>query len=136
MNSPNRYGEANVKPAKGKIEDALFSEDEYGMKREESADDPDWSHDPRSESSHEKHHTLVPQVKKADVEITEGLSLALYLNPDINGSEITVHFSSGVVTLSGFVHTRGEKMEAERTVEKMKSVEDVLNQLQIRSKAC
>lgn len=134
MNSPNRYGEMNVKPAKGKLDVSLYSEDEYGMRREEVPDDPDWSHDPRSESSHEKHNPSGLPLKKSESLITEDISLALYLNPEVNAEEILVQFSSGVVTLTGFVGSRSEKVEAERIVETVKFVEDVLNQLQIRSK--
>lgn len=134
MNSPNRYGEINVKPAKGKLEVPLFSEDEYGMKREETADDPDWSHDPRSESAHEKHLHLERPPGPTEDQMAEKISLALFLNPEVNAGEITVTFSNGVMTLTGSVVSRSEKVATERTVETMDLVEDVLNQLQIRSK--
>ncbi len=51
MNHINRYGELNPKPAKGKAP----AVPQLTTEEEEENLNPDWSHDPRSESAYEKH---------------------------------------------------------------------------------
>ena len=132
MDHINRFGEIHPQPARGKPPYIPLVEDEYGMAREEDESvDPDWSHDPRSESAHEKH---VEEVKAftPDEKIKEEADLALYLSPDVGADEIELKVEAGVVSMYGRVHNRRQKIAAERCIEKIPMVEDILNYLEIR----
>lgn len=132
MDHINRYGEIHPRPARGRPPYIPLAEDEYGMAREEDESiDPDWSHDPRSESAYEKHlageKTFTP-----DTKLKEQVDLALYLSSEVNSDEITVRVESGVVQLKGRVINRKQKVAAERCIEQIPMVEDILNYLEIR----
>jgi osmotically-inducible protein OsmY len=132
MDHINRFGEIHPRPARGQAPYIPLVEDEYGMTREEDESlDPDWSHDPRSESAHEKH---VEEVKAftPDAKIKDQVELALYLSPEVNSDEITIKVEAGVVSLKGNVVNRKQKIAAERCIEQIPAVEDILNYLEIR----
>ena len=131
MEHINRFGEIHPRPARGQPPYIPLVEDEYGMTREEDESiDPDWSHDPRSESAHEKH---IENLKKftPDEKIKDQVDLALYLSPDVNSEDIVISVDAGVVSLRGRVHNRRQKMAAERCIEQLPMVEDILNYLEI-----
>lgn len=134
MESINRFGEIHPRPARGRPPYIPVVEDEYGMTREEDEGiDPDWSHDPRSESAHEKHVERELNQWMPDTEIKDKAALSLYLDPSVNAEEIEVFVDAGVVSLRGFVSNRGQKIEAERCIEQLPYVEDILNYLEIKS---
>lgn len=95
---------------------------------------PDWSHDPRSEAAHEKHLEVLSMDFTPDEKIKEKALMALYLNPEVDGSHISIDVNDGVVSLRGFVKDRMEKIQAQKSVEELKSVEDIQNLLEIKPK--
>ncbi len=119
-NHINRYGESHIKPP---------DEDEYGMVRDKNIEAVDWNHDPRSESSSEKHYGKGPKGWLPDHAIKKNASLALYLNPYVDAREIVVSVESGCVILKGFIKNRFQKKAAERCVETVPGVVDVYNEL-------
>lgn len=131
-NHINRYGEGHVRPAVGPISKSPSYEDEYGMAREENIDDIDWSHDPRSESASEMHYGKGPKFWLTDENIKKKVSLALYLNSEVDAREIEVSVQKGSVHLKGFIRNRTQKKEAEHCIEYLPGVEDVFNELVIK----
>ena len=128
----NRYGEAHIRPASGETSPIPAYEDEYGMMREEMLNEVDWSHDPRSESSKENHYGKGPRAWVPDESIKKKVSLALYLNPDVDAREIEVRVKNGCVYLNGSIKNRSQKKAAERSVESIPGVEDVFNELVVK----
>lgn len=128
----NRYGEAQVRPAVGTSSLTPIYEDEYGMTREQGIEEVDWSHDPRSESASEKHYGQGPKGWLPDEGIKQKASVALYLTPDVDASEIEVSVKDGCVILEGLVKNRDQKRAAERCIEFLPGVEDVFNKLVIK----
>lgn len=134
MEHINRFGEIHPRPAKGPAPYTPIVEDEYGMFREEDESiDPDWSHDPRSTSAHEKHIERDTERWDSDTKIKERALLALYLNPEVNSERIEISVDAGVVSLHGMVLSRRQKIEAERCIEYLPFIEDILNYLEISS---
>ena len=132
MDHINRFGETHPRPARGAAPYIPLVEDEFGMTREEDESlDPDWSHDPRSESAHEKHMEEL-KIFTPDKKIKEQADLALYLSPDVGADEIEISVEAGVVTMHGWVNNRRQKVAAERCLEQLPMVEDILNYLEIR----
>lgn len=131
-NHLNRYGESHIRPASGQTPTIPTYEDEYGMTREESNEDVDWSHDPRSESATENHYGKGPKAWVPDESIKKKASLALFLNPFVDAREIEVNVKNGCVFLDGFVRNRTQKKAAESCVEFLPGVEDVFNKLVIK----
>jgi osmotically-inducible protein OsmY len=129
----NRYGEAHARPARGKVSLRTAYEDELGMTRDEAYEEEvDWSHDPRSESAREKHYGKGPKGWLPDASIKQKVSVALYLSPDVDASEIEVKVEQGCVILDGSVKNRRQKRSAEECIENLPDVADVLNRLVIK----
>lgn len=134
MEHINRFGEVHPRPAKGRPPYVPIVEDEYGMTREEDEGaDPDWSHDPRSTSAHEKHIESDANHQELDVKLKQQALLALYLDPEVNADSIQISVEAGVVSLRGTVVNRRQKVAAERCIEYLPLVEDILNYLAIKS---
>lgn len=131
-NHMNRYGEGHARPAVGKPSLVSVYEDEYGMTREEGFEEVDWSHDPRSESAGEKHYGKGPKGWPPSEVIKQKVSVALYLSPEVDASEIEVNVENGCVILSGSVKNRDQKRAAEHCIEFLPGVEDVMNKLVIK----
>jgi hypothetical protein len=131
-NHLNRYGESHIKPASATSPTTPSFEDEYGMTREESAENIDWSHDPRSESSTETHYGKGPKSWVPDESIKKKASLALFLNPNVDAREIEISVKNGCVFLKGLIRNRAQKKSAESCVEYLPGVEDVFNELVIK----
>lgn len=72
--------------------------------------------------------------RRNDERIKEDISERLKLHDDIDASEITVDVREGIATLTGEVDSRDAKRAAEDCVECISGVNDVTNQLQVRSK--
>jgi osmotically-inducible protein OsmY len=133
----NRFGEGRAKPAHGKVSLRSTYEDEFGMTRDEGYErEVDWSHDPRSESAREKHYGKGPKGWLPDSGIKQKVSVALYLNPDVDASEIEVSVEQGRVILDGSVKNRRQKRAAEECIENLPDVADVLNRLVIKPELC
>jgi osmotically-inducible protein OsmY len=125
-NHINRYGEAHIRPV------YPVYEDEYGMSRQEFSRAVDWSHDPRSQSSREKHFGKGPRGWPGDDIIKQKVSIALYYDPEVDARKIQVHVIDGIVMLEGYVSNRNQKKMAERCTEDISGVKDVMNKLVIR----
>jgi len=68
----------------------------------------------------------------SDQDIERDVKAALRWNPDLNADDIAVAVKDGVVTLSGFVRSYGQKWEAEQTVKRVKGVRGVANDIEVR----
>lgn len=126
----NRFGEKNMSIPSHAPEPLIY-EDEFGMTREEEVEVLDWSHDPRSESSHEIHPQEFSKSIATDEFICHHASLALSLSPELGSQLIEVKVMNGCVYLDGFVHSRKHKKAAEYCVESLSGVVDVCNRLNI-----
>lgn len=69
--------------------------------------------------------------KPTDERIREEVNLALFIDHVVDASDIEVKVSEGVVTLEGTVPNRAMKKAAERSVERLAGVVDVINRLRI-----
>lgn len=132
-NHINRYGEKHATPAFGRLPSHITYQDEYGMNREEEVEEVDWTHDPRSESAREKHFGKGPKGWEPDAGLKQKASIALYLNPFVDASEIEVSVENRCVFLTGTVHNRIQKKSAEYCIDDIPGVEDVINKLVIKS---
>lgn len=126
----NRFGEKNISVPSHPSSPLIF-EDEYGMTREEDVEFLDWSHDPRSESSHEIHSRKQSVVSVSDEVIYQHARLALNLSPELGIHSIEVKVLNGRIFLDGFVYSRKCKKAAENCVETLSGVVDVCNRLNI-----
>jgi hypothetical protein len=70
--------------------------------------------------------------RRSDERIREEISDRLMTHPDIDASDIELHVSGGIVTLSGTVEDRHEKRLAEYITEDVLGVDDVENRLKVR----
>lgn len=94
----------------------------------------DWTHDPRSESAHEKHDPKsVPTKEDADAILVDKVSLTLYLCPEVDAHNIQISATQGRVTLNGSVPNRYQKKAAEQWTGSLPEVLDVENLLEITS---
>jgi osmotically-inducible protein OsmY len=70
---------------------------------------------------------------RSDERIREEVSMALFIDHIVDASDIDVVVKDGVVFLAGTVLDRAMKTAAERSVERLAGVKDVMNQLIIAS---
>lgn len=70
--------------------------------------------------------------QRTDIRIKEEVCEALYLNEDLDASDIEVDVKEGIVTLSGFVDGRASKRLAEDIVDDVAGVLDVQNMLSVK----
>lgn len=73
--------------------------------------------------------------KRSDDRIEEEVCNVLLKDRNIDASNIEVDVKNGVVTLSGTVEGRMEKIEAEMVIEGISGVEDIQNNLKIQAYA-
>jgi osmotically-inducible protein OsmY len=69
---------------------------------------------------------------RSDAEIKRDAEDELRWDPDIDATDIAVAVKNGVVTLSGFVRSYGEKFEAERAAKRVAGVVGVANDIEVR----
>ena len=69
---------------------------------------------------------------KSDSEIKADVDAELQWSPEIDETDIATKVTSGVVTLTGFVHTYCEKGRAETIVKKVAGVTGVANDIEVR----
>lgn len=88
----NRFGEEKIRPdifeEKSGMRHPLLGELEHSV---------EWSSDPRSEASHEKHHSRVDEL------LEEAIIKCFLENATFDSSQIRVTVIEGVVTLQGRV---------------------------------
>lgn len=69
---------------------------------------------------------------KSDTDIKRDVESELRWAPELDETDIAVKGTDGVVTLTGFVKTYMEKYEAERAAKRVKGVEAVANDIEVR----
>src|ERR1700738_1478335 len=69
---------------------------------------------------------------RSDVDIKRDVEAELRWNPDIDATDIAVAVKDGVVTLTGFVRSYGQKTEAEQTAKRVTGVVAVANDIEVR----
>lgn len=67
-----------------------------------------------------------------DIELRQDVLDALEFEPSIDAAHIGAVVSKGVVTLSGYVGSYAEKMAAERTVQRVKGVRGIAQEIEVR----
>lgn len=72
--------------------------------------------------------------KRSDERIKEDVCECLARSSSVDASEIEVNVKECCVTLTGSVGNREEKREAERLIENLRGVEDVVNELKLSKK--
>ena len=75
---------------------------------------------------------LLHRVKIADTELRDRVERQLDWEPEITSTDLGVAADNGVVTLTGFVNTYGEKLAAERMTLKTYGVSAVANEIQVK----
>jgi osmotically-inducible protein OsmY len=69
---------------------------------------------------------------KSDADIKRDVEAELRWDPDINATDIAIAVKDGVVTLTGFVHSYMQKLQAERDAKRVAGVAGVANDIEIR----
>ncbi len=69
---------------------------------------------------------------RTDLELMQNVLDELEWEPGIEASRISVDVKNGLVTLSGFVNSYGEKVLAERAVKKVNGVRAVLEEIEVK----
>ena len=69
---------------------------------------------------------------RSDADIKRDVEDELRWDPDIDSTDIAVAVHNGVVTLSGFVRSYGQKVEAERDAKRVAGVVGVANDIEVR----
>ena len=69
---------------------------------------------------------------KSDSDIKRDVELELKWDPDIDTTDIAVAVKNGVVTLTGFVRSYGQKYEAERDAKRVAGVVGLANDIEVR----
>src|SRR3984893_3027605 len=72
---------------------------------------------------------------RTDSEIKRDVEAELQSDPAIDATDIAVAAKKGVVTLTGFVRSYAEKLEAEAAAKRVASVVGVANDLEVRLSA-
>lgn len=67
-----------------------------------------------------------------DSDIKRDVEAELRWDPDIDATDIGVAVKDGVVTLTGFVRSYGQKYQAEREVKKVRGVRGVANDIEVK----
>ena len=69
---------------------------------------------------------------RSDIDIKRDVEAELRWNPDIDATDIAVAVKNGVVTLTGFVRSYAQKLEAEQTAKRVTGVVAVANDIEVR----
>jgi hypothetical protein len=72
---------------------------------------------------------------KTDSDIKRDIEAELQSDPSIDATDIAVAVKNGVVTLTGFVRSYSEKLEAEAAAKRVASVVGLANDLEVRLSA-
>jgi hypothetical protein len=122
----NRFGEDHIRPD--------YYEDELGMRHSRVdglGKHVEWSRDPRSEASREKHHSGKgpKNFSRTDELLREEVCEAFLMNPDLDPENLDVSVYEGIVTLTGYVRIREDRYLAEDLARDVTGVKDVVNQI-------
>jgi osmotically-inducible protein OsmY len=69
---------------------------------------------------------------RSDIDIKRDVEAELHANPDIDATDVAVAVKSGVVTLSGFLRSYMQKLDAEKTAKRISGVVAVANDIDVR----
>ena len=69
---------------------------------------------------------------KTDSDLKKDVELELKWDPDIDATDVAVNAKNGVVTLTGFVRSYSQKLEAERAAKRVAGVIAVANDIEVR----
>src|ERR1700730_13288610 len=69
---------------------------------------------------------------RTDSEIKRDVEDEIRWNPDIDATDIAVTVKSAVVTLTGFVHSYSDKLQAEADAKRVAGVAGVANDIEVR----
>jgi len=69
---------------------------------------------------------------RTDIEIKRDVEDEIRWNPDIDATDIAVTVKSAVVTLTGFVHSYSDKLQAEADAKRIAGVAGVANDIEVR----
>ena len=69
---------------------------------------------------------------RSDLDIKRDVEQELQADPDIDATDIAVAVKSGVVTLSGFARSYGQRWQAETAVKRVNGVLGVANDIEVR----
>jgi osmotically-inducible protein OsmY len=69
---------------------------------------------------------------RSDIDIKRDVEQELRADPDIDATDVAVAVKGGVVTLSGFVRSYGQKWEAEAAAKRVAGVVGVANDIEVR----
>jgi osmotically-inducible protein OsmY len=69
---------------------------------------------------------------RSDIDIKRDVEQELCADPDIDATDVAVAVKGGVVTLSGFVRSYGQKWEAEAAVKRVTGAVGVANDIEVR----
>jgi osmotically-inducible protein OsmY len=69
---------------------------------------------------------------QTDGQLHDAVRRQLDWEPSINAEEIALLASDGVITLTGFVNTYGEKLAAEQAVKRVRGVRAIANDIHVR----
>lgn len=68
---------------------------------------------------------------KSDIKIQDDVLAEICLDPKIKASNIGIEVSEGVVTLTGYVETYSEKINAEKAVKRLDEVHTIAQEIQV-----
>ena len=68
----------------------------------------------------------------SDIDIKRDVEAQLRWDPDIDATDIAVSVKDGVVTLTGFVRSYGQKYEAEKETKSVRGVRGVANNIEVK----
>src|SRR5512132_2974959 len=69
---------------------------------------------------------------RSDSDIKQDVEDEIRWTPNIDATDIAVAVKNGVVTLTGFVRSYGDKYEAEKAVKRVEGVVGLANDLEVR----
>jgi CBS domain-containing protein len=82
----------------------------------------------------EKYQKIMAKNEKSDQDIFEEALEILFKNKFLDATDIQLEVKNGVLVLNGWVETREDKKEAERCIELISGIRDVLNLIHLRSR--
>ncbi len=92
----------------------------------------DWERLRRQDEEREDYYGVGPKgYRRPDQSIYEDVCNTLWQSPEVDPSEIEVSVDQGVVWLRGIVHRRDFKRWAERLIEHLPGVVDVMNEIKV-----
>ncbi len=91
------------------------------------------SREPRSEPLSDYRGRGPKGYRRSDETIREDACEALYRSSEVDARDIEISVEKGIVTLKGFTQSRHQKRMAEAAIENLAGIEDVYNEIRVRS---